>query len=209
MSELKNKPICKEIKKLAESNDSRYFYKFISNLFFVSASRKVKVFEALHHLLPPCFCKTEITDGGESLFSAKNKPGESEYQRTKFSIIYSVMSTLVIVEHGELFKDRVQQLANEARKKKIHCHPIMGVVKNSFGEFEKFLLFFNNIQIQCESFLQCFEVYLKVFYVFNFKYPVEALAFCSFCAEYFFNLKNKDDFSGKNKVRILLSKFKK
>lgn len=179
-----------------------------------------KCFQALHHLLIPAqFAVEELDDNmemrrmGRSGNKKKSKKAKKTDQEKKAKPNHpttqdSKNSTLLICDYGQNVKEQVQALAERQKKKKIEFCPIMAISLDKFKKPAKFYVFCSDIFWEVESFIQCIDVYIKTFFVFDVAYPKEGEKCCKFLIGLFFNFETDDGKVGTliNDIKTLAKK---
>lgn len=141
----------------------------------------------VHHLSPPVIYQVHYSDNGEGLTKPKWKPHSDKKQKLKFSVLESIKSMIMVLEHGENFKALVEVFAAEKHHSGFHFHPLMVILKDIKGVPSKYILIFNNITLFLPDFLTLLETFLQTYYLFQFEFPSESSHICYFLGKYFYN----------------------
>lgn len=165
-----------------------FFIKTNLGFYIFPGDIEIKMLKLVHNLIPPVISQISLNDGKEGATKPRSETNKDTPKKIyKFSIIDSIKSMILILEHGEQYKPAIAAYAAEKKRIGLHFHPLMVVLKDKKETPSKFLLFFNGKTVILPNFAALLQCYLKSFYVFNFEFPGESKHICYFLAKYFFN----------------------
>lgn len=172
----------------------------------------IKCFQAIHHLLTPgpISADDDVIIDGPIILKRKNtrltsaaSTEKNKYEKRNPGVNDSIKSTLLVLDSKQSVKEEVQKFGlSQQKEKKLLFHPIMVVVLNEQKNPHKFYAIVEDLLFETQSFLDCINTYMKLFWVVNCEFPKEGARTCKFIQQLFFNL-NTDDAELKTIIKDL------
>lgn len=129
------------------------------------------------------------------------KDSNGKKSTIKFTIRDSQESFVYFGKSHQEIEDHLMYLKN--RKECIQ--PFIMCVGEDISKITDIYMYFDDVKYSFNSFLRAVDILFKIFYVFNFSFPIESSMFWNFIELYCFEIKSNNSFS---KVHVLIENIK-